>query len=282
LSDLAWIEVFRQNENKAQELFQRAIRVDPNDPVNRVGLGLLYERRKLTQAAVSEYAHAIAESPLILDSRFFEDFLKRDPSQANLAVKLSCDLLSRQSSSPVRLARIARIHAYMGEDEVAHEELEEALSQLPNLPYAFTNLGILELKQGNVDLARIEFERAHFLDGMNQKAVNMLAVIQQQSGMTNSAKRFYTMSLLFSDTSTHSQRCWRLYHIPSPAPDDLVPQGLVSYLSPKLQTLDVCDEASLTHLQGQRIRTPDVNRRISEQYKVCDIGALGYSSHITH
>ena len=268
-TDLAWIEIFRGRDELAAKTFAHAIQVDPNDVMSRIGAGLLYERRKSKYEVIQQYAHAIAVSPRILDSKFFEDLRTRSPDLAKVIVERSNDLIRNSPLTPIHLAGMARLDAFLGAEELAHREYMRALSLLPNLSYASANLGVLDLQRGDRTLAHTEFERARFLDGTNRLATNMLALIDQENGNLNSAKRLYRRTLLVADSSVHSQRSWRLYHVFTPTPDDLVPQGLLSYLLPEIRPLSICDESWLAELRASKVGTPDVNRRRLSQDRFC-------------
>jgi len=268
-SDLAWVEIFRGENDLAAKSFAHAIQVDPNDVMSRIGAGLLYERRKSKAEEIEQYAYAIAVSPRILDSQFFADLRARSPDTAKVVVERSCDLVKTFPASPIHLAAMAKLHASLGTEELAHSEYVKALSLLPNLSYAWANLGILDLQRGDRSLAHTEFERALFLDRTNRLASNMLASIDREDGNPDSAQRLYAKTLLLSESSVHAQRSWRLYHVLAPVPDDLVPPGLLSYLSPDIRPLEICDESWLESLRENGVETPDVSRRISSQEKFC-------------
>ena len=279
-SNLAWVETYRGEDDLAEQSFAHAIQADPNDVVSRIGAGLLYERSTSQAKAIEQYAYAIALSPRILDSHFFADLHERSPDMAEVIVKRSCGLVKTFSASPIHLAAMAKLHAFLGAEELAHSEYIKALGLLPNLSYTWANLGILDLQRGNRSLAHTEFERALFLDGTNRLPTNMLAAIDRVDGNPDSAQSFYARTLLLPESSIHAQRSWRLYHVPAPLPDDLAPSGMLSYLSPDIQPLDICDESWLQSLSESGVVTPDVSRRISSQEQLCR--ADGHTSMLNH
>jgi tetratricopeptide (TPR) repeat protein len=268
-SDLAWVETFRGENEQAEKSFAHAIQADPNDVMSRIGAGLLLERRKSETEAIEQYAYAIAVSPRILDSQFFADLRTRNADMAKAIVERSCDLFKTFPASPIHLAAMAKLHAFLGAEELAHSEYEKALNLLPNLSYTWANLGMLDLQRGNRSLAHTEFERALFLDGTNRLATNMLASIDREDGNLDSAQHLYARTLLLPESSIHTQRSWRLYHVLAPVPDDLVPPGLLSYLSPDIRSLEICDESWLERLREAGVEMPDMSRRISSQEKFC-------------
>lgn len=269
-SDLGWIEAFRGKQNAAAESFEHAIQVDPRDSASRIGAGFLYERMGLKSKAYEQYALAIAARPRIVDSRFFEDLHARDSVFAMAIVARAADVLKDSSTSPVDLASLAKLHAFMGFDAVAHDEYARALDALPNLSYTWANLGVLDLAEGQTDAANREFARALFLDGGNRLAANMLASVDWASGRVDAAEGLYARAILTPETSVHAERSWRLYHVQAPAPDDLVPLGLLPYLSPDIKPVQICNGEWLTRLRNNRIYSPDVIRRIAAQEAFCN------------
>lgn len=269
-SNLAWIEAFRGETDSAADSFERAIQADPNDFATRIGAGLFYERGALEAKAIEEYAHAVAVSPRIVDSKFFEDLHVRRPDAARAIVVRACDLLNTLPASPIRLASLAKLHAFVGEVTLSHDEYVEVLTLLPNLSYAWANLGTLEFDRGNLARARTEFERARFIDGSNRLAANMLASIDFRDGNMDSAEDSYARALLLPEISVHAVRALRIYHVPAPVSDDLVPPRLLSYVSPEIHPLAICNEEWLTGLREADGESPDVSRRITAQEDLCN------------
>ena len=188
---------------------------------------------------------------------------------AKVIVERSCDLGKTFPASPIHLAAMAKLHAFLGVEELAHSEYVNALNLLPNLSYTWANIGVLEVQRGNRSAAHLEFERALFLDGANRLATNMLAAIDREDGDPDRARSLYTRTLLLPESSVHAQRSWRLYHVPAPVPDDLVPQGMLSYFSPDIKPLEICDESWLESLRDAGVGMPDVSKRIASQERLC-------------
>lgn len=269
-SNLGWIEAFRGEESEAAESFERAIQVDPHDAVSRIGAGLLYERGGFTAKAYEQYAYAIVALPRIVDSSFLKDLQARDFVSAKAVVVRAANLLKGSPTTPVRLASLAKLHAFLGEEELAHEEYARALDALPNLSYTCANLGVLDLARGNIDIANREFKRALFLGGGNRLATNMLASVDLANGRVGTAEGFYARAILTPETSVHAERTWRLYDVPAPIPDDSVPPGLLSYLSPDIKPVEICNEEWLTELRNADSDSSDVIRRIAAQVEFCN------------
>lgn len=268
-SGLAWIESFQGKDELAAKSFAHAIQADPNDAMSRIGAGLLNERKSLNGAAIDQYAHAIAVSPRILDSQFFADLRQRDPNTANVVIQHANELANGFPKSPIHTAAIAKLHASLGDAQLARSEYMEALGLLPNLSYTWTNLGILDLESGNRSVARAEFQRALFLDATNRIATNMLAASERVEGNPERAEELYLRTLLQPEISIHALRSWRLYHLSSPLPDDLAPPGFLPYVSPRIKALGICTPTLLAKIGEVRIQVPDVRSRVLAQEKLC-------------
>jgi tetratricopeptide (TPR) repeat protein/O-antigen ligase len=270
-SNLAWIEALRGNNSIALEDFQHAIRSNPNDPVARVGEGLLFERNGQEAYAYEQYAYALTAAPRIVDSRFFADLRSRDPEAGGAILERSCQMLITLPTSPIRLASLGKLHEAMGQVRLAHDEYVKALSLLPNLSYAWANLGRLDLQSNRLETARIELKRAMFLDESNRFAANLLAAIAFNENQTSDAQKLYARALLIPDVSVHAKWAWQIYYLPAPIVDDLEPPGLLSYVSPEFQALRICDDVLFSTLRATDGSSQDIIRRIIAQEDLCAV-----------
>jgi tetratricopeptide (TPR) repeat protein len=269
-SNLGWIEAFLKNDHAALAAFRQATLTDPSDAVSRIGLGLFYERQGTIEDAMEQYARALVASARIVDSPFFKDLQVRNKSGSMTVVNHALELLMASPQSPIVVASIAKLHAYLGQDDLANREYNSVLNQLPNLSYTWTNLGLLALMQNNRSGASLDFQRALFLDGQNTIAANKLASIELADGNLDAAKSLYARTLLTPLASVHAERTWRIYHISAAASDDIVPAGLLYYISPDIQLIPLCgdwlDELSEFAGQSEQIRS-----RIESQENICDV-----------
>jgi tetratricopeptide (TPR) repeat protein len=268
-SNLGWVDALLKNDDASLAAFRQAVLMDPNDAVSRIGLGLFYERRGSIEAALDEYAHSLVAFPRIVDSPFFTDLEARNRSGAPAVVVRSLDILSASPQSPIVLASMAKLHAYQGQYEVARREYISALSELPNLSYVWTNLGLLDLTQGRNRAASINFKRAQFLDKQNMIAVSKLASIKFENGEIETAKRLYARTLVTPLTSVHAERTWRIYHVPTIGADDITPAGLLYYIHPNSQPLSLCGDW-LTHLTRLAGLSVQVRSKVQTQERLCN------------
>lgn len=268
-SNWAWLNALLGDDNSARIGFEQAIAVDPNDIDSRIGLGLLMERRQQPTVALEQYAHAIATSPRILDSRFFHDLKSRWPNDVVATVNRALDILRTDpTSSPIKLAAIARLDAQQGETSKAVKEYAVVLSQIPGLPYTWDNLGMADLSIGQQQEAYVDFMRAAALDGADSLATNELASIDLDRGDSEGAEVFYNRALRAPAVSVHVEKTWRIYHVPPVAPDDLLPSGLLDYISPEIRHLPICN-SQLFWLADEATLPSTARRRLYEQEEYC-------------
>jgi tetratricopeptide (TPR) repeat protein len=239
-SNLGWVESYLHREAEAKDAFKSAVLVEPQDAASRIGLGLLEERRGLVNEALEQYAQSLASSPRTVDSPFFADLKARNPSGATTVISRCLDIMNSMPSSPLVQASIAKVHAYQGRQQAASEEYTAALQQLPDLSYAWANLGSLDLALGKTPSAQVDFERALALYSWNRFAANKLAALAFSSGDMATARKLYTRTVLTPLLSIHANRTARVYHVPWVDTDDLIPTGLLEYMSPPIEPLKLC------------------------------------------
>ncbi|MGA3327437.1 MAG: O-antigen ligase family protein [Terriglobia bacterium] len=267
-SNLGWVEAYLHNDAPALEAFRQAVLVDPQDSASRVGLGLCYERRGLINEALEQYAHALALSPHILDSQFFTDLKKRNPSGATTAIVRCLDILNTMPSSPIVLALIAKVHAYQGQDEAASLEYTSALQELPYLSYTWANLGSVELALARSGSARLDLQRALNLDASNRIAANKLASMAFSGGDLELAKRLYIQTLFTPLLTLHAFQTPRIYFVLPADWDDLVPSGLLDYVNPPIEPLNLCGPW-LDDLARSNGGFPRLRSRLATQQQFC-------------
>lgn len=270
LSNLGWIEATLDNKDAALTAFRRAVLADPNDAISRIGLGLFYERLGSDKEAIEQYAHSLVASARIVDSPFFKDLQIRNPRASMVVIDRALEILGDLPQSPIIVASIAKLHAYQGQNELADREYNSVLSKLPNLSYTWANLGLLHLLQGRRQAASIDFQRALFLDEQNTLAMSKLAFIEFEGGDMNAAKVLYARTLLTPQNSIHAERTWRIYHVLPVGNDDIVPAGLLYYISPTIEPLDFCDDGWLIRLSGFGGRSMQARSNIRMQENFCN------------
>jgi tetratricopeptide (TPR) repeat protein len=187
--NLAWILTMLGEDHEARDQITEALRLEPTSSLYHVSSGLLYERSEQLQAAADEYSTAVAIAPRLLTSPFFVEFARRRPGESSRLIEHSLRLLTALKDSPYKDAEVASILNYEGETSIASIDVQRALDRLPSLSYAWLTLGVLDQKQGKIEKAAGDYERALFVDARNRVALAYLASTDLVLGQEDIALR---------------------------------------------------------------------------------------------
>ena len=215
----------------------------------------MHEQLGEREKAHSEYALALRISPNLLDSKFFLDFSKRSSSDASKIVARTAKDLeyeTQQHGSPVLEGKLGKFYLYQGRTAEATEVLSRALSKLPNLSRAWSNLGMIYELAGQESLMKEYFEKSLMLDPGDYLSAFHLAEFHYRNSRIEDALSYYSQALKgrLNQSSLHAQRASRIYHSRYTAPDDVVPNGLLAYCSPILDAGAIASKLSI--LYGQK------------------------------
>jgi tetratricopeptide (TPR) repeat protein/O-antigen ligase len=268
-SNLGWIDSFLHDNQDAEMAFHRAIQSDPYDTPGLISLGLFYERLGHLSESEKLYARAIAVSPRVLRSPFWNQFESRRKELARRIVEDSIEMLLAESDSPIREARLGSIYAYIGKFNAARKEYIRAISALPDLSYAWSNLAYLEQRSQARVLRVSDLDKALLIDPSNVDAATQLAQLSLEAGNTATAERLYVGALNQPTFSSHAERVGRVYGLPPPEPDDLLPHGLLTSITPEVTFVAVCG-AQLTEMVSHiSVSTPLLDDRLERQERYC-------------
>ena len=89
--------------------------------------------------------------------------------------------------------------AKSGQDKEALEQFSLMTRQHPDIAVGYTNVGLLQLKNGNLELATQAFNQAIILDPRDKLAFNHLGVAQRQQGEFKKAHQSYQQALKIDD-----------------------------------------------------------------------------------
>jgi tetratricopeptide (TPR) repeat protein len=243
---------------KAGLLFRKAVGLDPGNPLYHVSLGRWEDVKGDTASAMEEYSSTLALSPRTAYSRFFKDLRNRRPAMAMAVVARAASLLAKGDqldADPIVSARLGAIYLLEGRDRDARGKLEHALDQLPNLSYAWANLGVILEKQGNYEAAKTDYKRAVYLDGANAMSWFRLATLERAEGDAPQAVIGFEAVLNQPQYSGRLFRWYRLYRLNTYVNDDVLPPGLVEYIEPEIDRDAAC-QALIETLRGAKEPVP--------------------------
>lgn len=240
ISNVGALEILLDDQNAGWRDLSRAMALSPRDPAIHVLLGMLADSRGQNEAALNDYADAVASWPRIVDSQFYRDLVMRSPREGADVLARAVTILSSRNESPIRDALIAKIDLAIGRRAQAKKLLNGAVAQLPTLAYGWSNLGLLQSKDGNSGEALRSMERAARFSMRDTQACDYLASHAMEAGDLGSAQYWYGCVLASPIVSDHAARSRLVYQLPSISEDDLVPTGLLAYISPIVNTEGAC------------------------------------------
>lgn len=120
--NLAWLNHLQGLDNEARQHWELAIETDPATAIYRLSFGLFLEEQGELEAADGQFASAIGQTPIVLDSPFFARLSRRTAFRAEAIVTQAQSTLERRlgtSNDPILKARLGKIALYRGELEKA-------------------------------------------------------------------------------------------------------------------------------------------------------------------
>jgi tetratricopeptide (TPR) repeat protein len=242
--NLAWLYWFLRDDNQAIEHAQRAVELDRSSYLYHVSLGLLHELSGDKAAAFADYETAVYLSPGLLDSRFFRDLRRRSPNEVHAMIdEVTAKLETRLQNGfdPPVAGRLGRLYM-QPQPQRSLDLLSAAITALPNLSRPWANLGRLYELRGDKQRMKECYERALFLDGSQSLAWYRLGSYYEELNQPQEAARCYerAVNAALKPDSNHFLVVRRIYVSGYAVPDDVVPEGLLSYIAANLDLPEVC------------------------------------------
>ena len=243
--NLGWLYWFLQQRDQALNCFQKAISIDGSTALYHVSLALFYEHQGKKDDAHREYVHAVRLSPSILDSQFFRDLRERSQGEGDRIVSESISHLEdqlRRSPDPIVKGKLGKLYLQMNLLDKASVVLKEALIELPSLSRSWSNLGTIYEIQGDEPATRECYRRATFLSESDAGIWLTLGNFDIRHHDNDDAIRSYTRALTsgLNIASQHAGRVAHIYHTQIIIPDDILPNGFLSYCNPSFDISGVC------------------------------------------
>jgi Tfp pilus assembly protein PilF len=129
----AGMHLLRQgNSSAAEQLFQQAIRRDPDSPVGYYDLGVVYQEQGQSSQALHQYKLAIHANPRYISALYNGAVIiaGQNPQQA---MSLYRRIVAIQPDSPTALLNLGLLEAKTNDDTRAVGDLREAVKLDPGL-----------------------------------------------------------------------------------------------------------------------------------------------------
>ena len=264
LHNLGWLSWLVKEREQAFAYLQQAVKINEGIPLYHISLGILREYNGELDAAYQQYGRAIRIAPSEIDSRFFSDFQKRSPAQAE---KIISDAFA-EFQEQVRLGGGPTVKAKLGklavdrQPDLARQTLKEATAELSNLTRPWINLGTLYEREGNDARAELCYKKSIFIDGGEPAVWFHLGKLYDRQQNTQAAISHYRRAIQkwVDQTSVHASRVRRIYLSRSTVRDDVIPGGFNAYTMPAFDIDWTCARLSAWfHQQG--------DEALAEQYE---------------
>jgi tetratricopeptide (TPR) repeat protein len=238
--NLGWLYLINQQSDSAIFYITQAIKTDPNNAIYHISKGLITEIQRSDQA-FEEYKQAILLSPDIVDSPFFTDLKERNPVKTKEILQDAYEeMLQIQSIrySSIIEAKIGKILLALGGNmDAALNALTHVTQIHPNLNRPWYYLGYIEQLKGNGEAMQEYYKKSLFLSPFDHLPLYAFASYYKETGNISKSESYSKSAerAWKNKRSVHSIRCrWMYYE--NTEKDDVVPQGLLYYISPVFQT----------------------------------------------
>ena len=188
---------------------------------------------------MKSYEKAILLSPDIIESPFFQYFIKNKPDGANQILNnVQTWYESNAKDNPIYQAKLAKIYLSRGAIKESEKLLLSVTQILPNMNRPWLYLGMIHETQEEREKAKECYKKANFLDSQDPMPCFKLGDIAFHKNQYNIALGYYKEAIRYRahPVSEHRKRVTRLYAGMDQAArelqDDVVPYGLLSSIEP--------------------------------------------------
>jgi tetratricopeptide (TPR) repeat protein len=166
--------------NKAIQLYEEAIKIEPNAPDLRLNLGNLYAEEGLFKQAGKCFLEALKIDPEFPEANFHLAHTLERSGELTRAVNFYQKAVALSEGSPFPLIALGLLYGRLKDPRKSHEVFENALIKYPDSPYVLYNQGVMLLGGGAVVEACASFERmVAILDREKRQKDALLEQIKQ-------------------------------------------------------------------------------------------------------
>ena len=184
------------NDNaRAAQTTEQAIRLDPGNPRARVDLAAAYERAGQFERAVEVYQGAIKLHLLtdVIYSRLGKLYLRLH--QLDHAVDAMTDARQIDPTNLDNLRNLGTALLQLGRVDEAEKAFQAITLQNDHYSTAYNGLGLVAIQRGDSDAAQRNFEKAADLDPSQVEPLLNLGVLFDKAGNKPLALRYYQQFL---------------------------------------------------------------------------------------
>ena len=184
-----------QDNGRAAQLMEQALRQDPGNPLGHIYLATALERAGRLERAVEVYQDAIRQRIFtgIIYARLGKLYLRLHE------LDKAADAMSRANQiNPTDLDNLRNLgtaELQLGHVNEAERAFKAIIIQNDHSSAAYNGLGLVAIQRGDADAARHDFEKAIELDSTTVEPLLNLGVLYDKAGDKTQALRYYQQFL---------------------------------------------------------------------------------------
>ena len=234
LQNLGWLYILKGNYTDAMTSFNHAMAVNPADYNNMLSLGLCLEFLQNKNAAEQYYSRAIAASPFITESIFFNDYIKRDSISAYTVVQNAKTIIEKDSLNIISRSKLAKLYMFLNEQNKANIILADVVKKLPNLNRAWLMLGDIHTANGNLTESEVCYQKAHLLDKADRLVLYRLYKIYSIK-KDKACLDYYKKMMDVTKSNTYMSNYFKAVYSYSHIAQETFPYNAQEYFSPMIE-----------------------------------------------
>lgn len=203
------VMIIDRNRDYADEFtfYSSAVAVSPASPPSNKGLADEYSRRKEYARAIEYYEKAIAADPGYVEALLGEALVYKETGELGRALALAVRAARVDESvgggrpqSPIIRFIMGNIYREMGDLERARMEWEKAVQLNPEYSEAYNHLGNYYQVSGDYRKALAMYERSMEINPFNAETNYNAALLYEASGEEEKAKRHFRLFIKYAGT----------------------------------------------------------------------------------
>ena len=198
-------DLLNADENaRAAQVIQQAVRLDPANPRARVDLATAYERAGQYEAAVKAYQDGLE---LHMLSEIFYARLGKLYLRLHKTDKAMDAMTRARQIDPTNLDNLRNLgtaELQLGHVDDAEKAFKAIVLQNDHFSGAYNGLGLVAIQHGDADAARHDFEKAVELNPNEAEPLLNLGVLFDKAGDKTEALRYYQQFLAKASAKDYS------------------------------------------------------------------------------
>jgi arylsulfatase A-like enzyme/Tfp pilus assembly protein PilF len=193
-----------QDNTRAVQLMEQALRQDPGNPLGHVYLAMAFEHAGQLQRAVEVYQEAIKRRIFtgIIYSRLGKLYLRLHELEKAVDVMNRSNQINPTDLDNLRNLGTAQLQ--LGRAGEAERAFKAIMLQNDRYGAAYNGLGLVAIQRGDAETARRDFEKAIELDSSEVEPLLNLGILYDKAGDKTHALQYYEQFLAKASSKEYS------------------------------------------------------------------------------